>query len=606
MRFLPALAAAVFLGLAMSGCLGSETPAADAPREPPTPHSPSDEPVSPMQLFDRLDERPAGIEREVRFLSEPIVIPPGQDLNRATVQIPVREGFMTAVSPRLFDASTGITPSNQHMHIHHAHWLKPTMDAEDETYAANLAWVFGTGEERTQGSLHDRAEADPNGPRYGIYLQGSQTGAPPVEPQVLIFMLHNKMAEPRTLYVALDVSFVYGSAEAIAAAKDCPGLMEGEACQAGRQFHNLQGRLWGSTFDVARHSEEDGGKGTYVYPIDAPESDPTRQSTDALGRMFTATHDATAVAAAGHLHPNGMATVVANLGPEGSACEADLDGDGLPGVTLLRSTKMEEVPEAWPHSEQYQMGATKHGWRAPIREGDRITQFAFYDNGEYASYEAMTFVGLYMDREQAPAARGAEGCTLENTQASLLPGDPWGGDPVETVVNRDPHAGHGEPSEYCGILDYPPCDTEMPKPERGLAAGVVHIAGFLYTPGDRALSGQAGLPVQVTKGSDLMFINDDVALGGVRHTVTSCEWPCNGRYVANYPNPDGIFDSGKMGNTDPIDGGGVVTSGGPLFGAGLSEDTSPVWTLDTSDLDAGLYAYYCRIHPWMRGSIEVV
>jgi plastocyanin len=599
MRFLPSLAAVVFLGLSLSGCFGGGDPeTTEAPREPPAPHVPDDKPVSPTQMFERFDERPAGVEREMRFLYGPFPIPPGQDLNRFTFELPVREGFMTAVSPTLFDADTGITPSNQHMHIHHAHWLKATTDEADETYAANLAWVFGTGEERTQGSLHDRAEADPEGPRYGIYME-------PAVPQVLIYMLHNKMAELRTLYVALDVSFVYGDAAAIQAASDCPGLMEGEACQAGREFHNLQGRLWGSTFDVARHAEEDGGSGTYVYPIDAPESDPTRQSTDALGRMFTATHDALAVAAAGHLHPNGLETVVANLGPAGSACEADLDGDGLPGVTLMRSTKIEEVAEAWPHSEQYQMGATKHGWRAPIREGDRITQFALYDNGEYASYEAMTFVGLYMDREQAPAPRGAEGCTLENTSAWLLPGDPWGGDPVETVVNRDPHAGHVEASEYCGILDYPPCDTEMPPPEKGLAAGAVHIGAFLYLPGDRALSGQAGLPVQVSKGSTLAFVNEDAGIG-VRHTVTSCEWPCNGRYVANYPNPDGLFDSGKMGNTDPIDGGGLVTSGGPLFGIGLSDDTAPVWNLDTSDLDPGLYAYYCRIHPWMRGSIEVV
>jgi hypothetical protein len=251
------------------------------------------------------------------------------------------------------------------------------------------------------------------------------------------------------------------------------------------------------------------------------------------------------------------------------------------------------------------MGASKHGWRAPIRAGDRITQFALYDNGKYASYEAMTFAGLYTDRGQAPAPRGPEGCTLANTQASLLPGDPWGGDPTQSVVNRDPHAGHTEESEYCGILGHPPCDTEMADPEKGLAAGAVHIAGFLYAPGDRALAGQAGLPVQVAKGSGLAFVNEDAAIG-VRHTVTSCAWPCNGRYVANYPQPDGLFDSGKMGNTDPIDGGGVVTSGGPLFGAGLSDDALPAWTLDTAGLEPGLYAYFCRIHPWMRGSLEVV
>jgi plastocyanin len=29
------------------------------------------------------------------------------------------------------------------------------------------------------------------------------------------------------------------------------------------------------------------------------------------------------------------------------------------------------------------------------------------------------------------------------------------------------------------------------------------------------------------------------------------------------------------------------------------------WTLDTSGLSAGHYAYYCRLHPWMVGSITV-
>ena len=92
----------------------------------------------------------------------------------------------------------------------------------------------------------------------------------------------------------------------------------------------------------------------------------------------------------------------------------------------------------------------------------------------------------------------------------------------------------------------------------------------------------------------------------MRHTVTSCQWPCNGPYVANYPQPDGVFDSGKLGNFDPIDGGGVTTEGGPLMGYGLSEETRPVYDLDTSGLEPGLYSFYCRVHPWMRGSLEVV
>lgn len=597
----PLAGAGVLALLVLAGCFGSTAdPAPDEDeRVPPEPHEPDESPAEPTQMFDRFEERPAGVERSMRLLYGPFPIAPGSDFNRITAELPTTDGFITAVSPNLYDSGTGLTPSNQHLHIHHAHWFKTSDDPGEDYYTLNLAWIFGTGEERTQGSLHDRADVDPAGPRYGLLLE-------PQVPQALIFMLHNKMPDPALLYVALDITFVYGTPEAIAAASSCPDLMPGEACRAGLEFHSLHGKLWGTTFDVPRQKVEDGNAdGTYLHPVDIPAGDATRRDGDALGRLFVATADGTAIAAAGHLHPNGREVVVANLGPEGSACQEDLDGDGLPGVTLLRSRKIEEHEAAWPHSENYQMGATKHGWRAPIREGDRITQFAVYDNDDYASYEAMSFVGLYVDREQAPAARGAEGCTLANTQATLLPLDPWGGDPVETVVNRATDGdGHSHGNDYCGIPGSPPCDVETADPEPGLPATLVTIERFTFTPGDRSLTGQLGLPIQVPRGTTVTFVNNDMA-ATVRHTVTSCAWPCNGPYVANYPQPDGVFDSGKLGNFDPIDGGAVVSEGGPVMGYGLAEETDPVFELETGALEPGLYSYYCRVHPWMRGTLQV-
>lgn len=588
--------AVLMVSLGLAGCLtGDDAPDDEAGTGPGAdPHEPDDREVSPLQVFEKYEQRPAGVEREMRILTEPFVIPPGQDLNRITVNLPLENGFLTAVSPNLIDVQTGETPTNQEMHIHHAHWFRASDDPEDEYYTANLAWIFGTGEERTQGSLHDRADADPDGPRYGIYIDQA-------EPQALIYMLHNKEAEARTMYVALEVRFVYGSAEAIAAASDCGDLQEGEACQAGEEFHNLHGKLWGSTFDVPRQPVEEGGDGLYVHPLDIPEDWESRRATDHLGRYYTASAGATAIAGAGHLHPSGMASIVANLGPEGSACEADLDSDGYPGVTLFHSDKIEEVPAAYPHSEEYQMGATKHGWRAPIHAGDRIAQFGLYANDEYAAYEAMSFVGLYTDRAAPPEPRGPEGCTLENTAPSLLEGDPWGGEPTETVINR---AWDSEVPPHCGIPGFPECDVAVIDLPSGLATDTVHIAGFAYIPGDRALAADLGRPVQVEQGQPLTFVNEDAALG-IRHSVTSCKWPCNGQYVANYPLPDGLFDSGKMGNLDPIDGGLVDQSDGPVMGYGLADDALPLWELDTDGLEPGMYAYYCRIHPWMRGMMEI-
>ena len=63
-----------------------------------------------------------------------------------------------------------------------------------------------------------------------------------------------------------------------------------------------------------------------------------------------------------------------------------------------------------------------------------------------------------------------------------------------------------------------------------------------------------------------------------------------------------------------------ITPGGPSFenalAAGAKFDSSPTretlvtpgnsWMLDTSTVDAGNYAYYCRIHPWMVGQLTVM
>jgi hypothetical protein len=119
---------------------------------------------------------------------------------------------------------------------------------------------------------------------------------------------------------------------------------------------------------------------------------------------------------------------------------------------------------------------------------------------------------------------------------------------------------------------------------------VVTIAGFAYATGSSGFTGLLGQPTAVPRGQSLTFVNADFA-ALVRHSVTSCPWPCDGAYVANSPLPDGTFDSGNLGNVDPF-------NGEPLPGL-------PVWSTPP-DLAPGLYAYYCRIHPVMRGAFEVV
>ena len=91
---------------------------------------------------------------------------------------------------------------------------------------------------------------------------------------------------------------------------------------------------------------------------------------------------------------------------------------------------------------------------------------------------------------------------------------------------------------------------------------------------------------RVKRGTRLTFVNADQVLN-IRHSITTCRWPCNGSYMANYPLADGKWDSDTLGY-DLIDGGE------PNPRASTPKDLKP-----------GPYSYYCRIHPWMRGAFAV-
>jgi plastocyanin len=115
----------------------------------------------------------------------------------------------------------------------------------------------------------------------------------------------------------------------------------------------------------------------------------------------------------------------------------------------------------------------------------------------------------------------------------------------------------------------------------------VTIANFQYYPGGRTAPGAMALPPTVHQGDSITFFNGDQQ-ANIRHSVTTCKYPCNGRYVSNYPWADGRWDSGTLGY-DAIDGG----------------TPDPV-SSTPKDLPVGRYAYFCRIHPFMRGEFRVI
>jgi hypothetical protein len=548
----------------------------------------------PIQDFSHAADRflpgEVGEEKPFTFVFGPFAVPAGQDNNKILLDLPVQTGFITEVRPNLINARDGTEPSLQTAHIHHAHWFRVTNEGQYEYYTApiggvaGLSWVFGTGEERTQGSLDDRAALERTPQRnlhYGIEVQGDT-------PQALIFMIHNKTSAQLVAYITLKVTFIYGS--------------QAELAAKGIEMHPLRGVLWGRTTDVLA-----GTKGV-LEP-----------------RTYTPSYDGTLIASGGHMHQGGRLVYVVNLGQNGECADLDADRDGVPGVTLYRSDKMDRVAESAPYSEEYLMGATQFGFRAPIRKGDQLMQYGVYDVGQPANqdyfgklttdepghfgryalgvaagspdrhswYDAMSYVGLYLDELQKPAAvtggTAAERCAL-GLYAPRLLNDP-AGDPTATIPTRP----FNTTSDVCGVGGYPACDrgaADMAGWTRGQWTNQIHVGGFVYAPGDLAHIGTTGIPY-VVRGEKVQLVNEDLAVG-VRHTFTSCSLPCTGKYVANYPLPNGDFQSGKLGNLDYIDGG--------LDG----DDTLPTYELDTAGLTPGFHAYYCEIHPWMRGALEVV
>ena len=91
-------------------------------------------------------------------------------------------------------------------------------------------------------------------------------------------------------------------------------------------------------------------------------------------------------------------------------------------------------------------------------------------------------------------------------------------------------------------------------------------------------------------GGSLTFVNRDAART-IFHTITACRAPCNRTTGVAYPLADGPvdFDSGELG------------FGPQGFTAAANRDT---WSTPAT-LDPGTYTYFCRIHPFMRGSFRV-
>ena len=292
-----------------------------------------DDPDRPIvHRGDRYIPKAAGTKENLRFWFGPFLIPPGSDANRVNADLPLANGFITNITPKLRNVADLTEPSHQAAHIHHAHWfaLDPGNKEDNYTYG-NTEWIFGNGDEETKAEFDKRSDADPNGPIYGQYV-GAQG------PQLMIYMIHNKTSAPLNVYVVLDVTFIHGTKEELAGGK--------------RPYHDLTGVLFGRTFDVPRKAD---GDGTFDTTHDMPKQGPIE---------WTSTIEGTIVGTGSHVHPGGTEVLVENLGSKESPCPNDGRGTG---GTLPMSTRTSRWRSPTPRSARRSTRATSCGSPASMR-----------------------------------------------------------------------------------------------------------------------------------------------------------------------------------------------------------------------------------------------
>ena len=300
-------------------------------------------------------------------------------------------------------------------------------------------------------------------------------------------------------------------------------------------------------FDVHRWSG--GAAGHITYP---DQVKPFPYGAGKRLNEWTVDRDGVLLMTAGHVHPGGLWT--------------DLYVDrGSQERHVFRSVADYFDPNG-PVSWDMAMTETPPDWMVQVRKGDTLRITATYETELASWYESMGIMLVY-----------------------LADGD-FGHDPFSEQVKTTGAVTHGHLAATDNHGGKP---TGLPDPAK-LPNGQtidngIAIAGFRYLPGD--MSSSLANPPVVQPGAQLRFGNFD-ATPQIFHTVTACEDPCTASTGVSFPlaNGDVELDSGQLGY-------------GPR-GYTAAAQRSDWYT--PKDLPAGTYTYFCRVHPFMRGSFRVV
>jgi plastocyanin len=242
-------------------------------------------------------------------------------------------------------------------------------------------------------------------------------------------------------------------------------------------------------------------------------------------------------------------------------------------VRLFRSSAHYWDPHG-PISWDLAMSVTEPSWRVAVRPGDVLRISTTYDSHRASWYEAMGIMMLWM----------ADG---EGT------GEAGGVDPFTIGLNQSGEITHGRLPE--NVDEGGAMSLGLPNPSKlpnGRAPhNTIDVKNFVYEHGGFGLPGRAGDPPTVKQGQSLKFVNLDNTQQ-IFHTITACEAPCERSSGISYPLANGSveFDSRELGT-------GL---------RGFTPASGSITWKTPANLPPGTYTYFCRIHPFMRGSFRVV
>jgi hypothetical protein len=480
------------------------------------------------------------------------------------------EGYITRFKPSMVEIKPGgklVTPAVWDLHLHHVVWIAPQQGA-----------TFAVGEEKTIPKL-------PQG--YGFKIAG--------DAQWLINqMVHNLTAsQGRRVYITWEIDWV---------PETNPERTDIE--QAKIRWMDVAGlpQIY-PVFDAEQGFDRD-GDGMYTFPDEVP-TDPAEPGYEERAKISNARFwtvpagGATLVFGAGHLHPGGrhIDLEVARDGPD----PGSVDGDTPSEVRQLFRSKARYYEPAGAVSWDVSLKATRPDWRVRLKAGDTVSISATYDVRRASWYESMGIFPLAWSTADDPAAK-----------------DPF----TDSEAVRDMYeAGgiltHGRLPE--NIDKKARNDLKLPDPRalrskgRRVPRRGIGIKSFVYSKGGysavRRFPKRLMRPPVIRPGDRVSFTSRDALPSMPQseqawHSITSCRAPCNRGPGIGYPLASGPikFDSGQLG-----------------FGSGWStEVTTGSNTYTTPPLREGkrrkkrgrrprgkVYTYFCRIHPFMRGSVRV-